>query len=291
MFRFFDSCKVLIAVLCLLSIQLPAYLTIQRWSSIPTASTGFDIKIWILLSTVALDIMFIQAVFFNKTLTTVKTLPKIISMMATLPVFAILTYSSAVLNDADNYSEYQKLLWLQSTARNVQIFEKLYGLYLVIYVATCLLTPFSSFFQLKLFHRLYIFISYGLVFGIGLMPIFLKAQNVPTWWLILSTLSVVIYIVTFITNFVYTASNIKIMGISILLGLIPNLFLSIKGIFLVVPSTQFTEPLVRYSMLTILNLIWWDHYSKPLSHCSPCCDVHFITLLRSSENSTTRIDS
>ena len=180
MFSFFDSCKVLIAVLCLLSIQLPAYLTIQRWSSIPTASTGFDIKIWILLSTVALDIMFIQAVFFNKTLTTVKTLPKIISMMATLPVFAILMYSSAVLNDADNYSEYQKLLWLQSTARNVQIFEKLYGLYLVIYVATCLLTPFSSFFQLKLFHRLYIFISYGLVFGIGLMPIFLKAQNVPS---------------------------------------------------------------------------------------------------------------
>ena len=120
-----------------------------------------------------------------------------------------------------------------------------------------------------------------------------KGSKCPlsTWWLILSTLSVVIYIATFITNFVYTASNFKIMGISMLLGLIPNLFLSIKGIFLVVPSTQFTEPLVRYSMLTILNLIWWDHYSKPLSHCSPCCDVHFITLLRSSENSTTRIDS
>lgn len=86
-----------------------------------------------------------------------------------------------------------------------------------------------------------------------------KGSKCPlsTWWLILSTLSVVIYIATFITNFVYTASNFKIMGISMLLGLIPNLFLSIKGIFLVIPGTQFTEPLVRYSMLTILNLIWW----------------------------------
>lgn len=276
----FDYCKAITIGLFVVSVHIPAYMTINLWNSIPVPPNCFDARIWVLLSVISFDILLVQSVFFAQTLIYMRL--KIITIMMTLPVFAILTFSSAVLNDTNNYKEYKTGPWLQATARNINIAERYYGLYLIGYLACSLRTHFNSFAQLKIIAKAYVLIFCGLVLCIGFIPIFKDDGKVPTVWLLFSMISILVYIITLVANFVYTPGNFKIFGLTLMIGFIPNLYLSIKGLSLTSPIQMFTDPLVRYAMLTILNLIWWTITPSLLIVLmiflslifSLCCRVH-----------------